>query len=431
MTPQRIFICYRREDSAAVAGRLYDRLKTDFDDGVFMDIDNIPMGADFRQHIEEQLRACDYLLALIGPRWIGILHERADDQRDLLRVELETAASLKIRIAPILLEGARPPQATELPATFSLRKTLARLQSVPVRQGLDFDTDYQRIVKEIRTVRRQARPLRKLVRWTLLGVVMVTAGIGGWFEFARYTAMNTPQLPKMVEIPGGTFDMGSPLDEAGRDEDEGPVHAVLVPAFALSKTEVKFEEYDRFAHATGRPFPHDQGWGRDKRPVINVSWNDALAYTAWLSRVTGLRYRLPSEAEWEYAARAGSTTAYWWGNTVQRADEVMANCDGCDSQLESDQTAPVASFPANGFGRRDMHGNVWEWTQDCWHANYHGAPSDGRAWGELNDGECTKRVIRGGSWSNGPLYLRSANRGRNGVEERNSDVGFRLARTLP
>lgn len=113
MTPQRIFICYRREDSAAVAGRLYDRLKTDFDDGVFMDIDNIPMGTDFRQHIENQLRACDYLLALIGPRWTGILHERADDERDLLRVELETAASLKIRIAPILLEGAQPPQAAE------------------------------------------------------------------------------------------------------------------------------------------------------------------------------------------------------------------------------------------------------------------------------------------------------------------------------
>lgn len=427
MAHQRIFICYRREDSAAAAGRLYDRLKAEFDDdGVFMDIDNIPLGVDFHQHIEDQLRACDYLLALIGPRWSGILKERAHDPRDLLRVELETAANLKIRIAPVLLEGTAPLRVEDLPATFTLRKTLPRLQSVPVRHGVDFEGDYQRILKEIR--RKRGTRYR---RWILAAIAVTAAVIIGWFASPLNNNAITPMSPKMVEIPGGTYEMGSPIHEAGRSHDEGPSHTVTVDRFALGKTEVKFEEYDRFARATGRAFPNDHGWGRDKQPVINVTWKDASAYAAWLSKETGHLYRLPTEAEWEYAARAGAASAFWWGSDAQRGDEVMANCDGCGSQWDSEQTAPVGSFPANGYGRRDMHGNVWEWTQDCWHGDYHGAPGDGSAWGEARGGDCAKRVIRGGSWFNGPLYVRSANRGRNDVDEANNDVGFRLARTLP
>ena len=154
-------------------------------------------------------------------------------------------------------------------------------------------------------------------------------------------------------------------------DDEHPVHTVRVESFELSKYEVKFEEYDRFTAATGRNPAGDSGWGRGRRPVIRVSWEDAVAYTRWLSEQTGERYRLPSEAEWEYAARAGSVTKYSWGNEIGHS---RANCDGCGSQWDDRQTAPVGSFGPNGWGLHDMHGNVWEWVQDCWNGSYRRSP---------------------------------------------------------
>ena len=137
----------------------------------------------------------------------------------------------------------------------------------------------------------------------------------------------------------------------------------------------------------------ERGWGRGRRPVINVSWEDAVAYTKWLSGQTGERCRLPSEAEWEYAARAGSVTKYSWGNEI---GSNQANCDVCGSQWDGKQTAPVGSFDPNGWGLHDLHGNVWEWVQDCWNGSYQGAPTNGSAW---ESGDCSRRVLRGGSWN--------------------------------
>ncbi len=181
--------------------------------------------------------------------------------------------------------------------------------------------------------------------------------------------------PEMVVIPAGRFLMGC---VSGRDcyIDEGPVHEVTVASFALSKYEVTFEEYDRFTEATGGARADDRGWGRDRRPVVNVSWEDAQAYVAWLSLETGEPYRLPSEAEWEYAARAGTETAYSWGNEI---GDNRANCFNCGSRWDNGQTAPVGSFGANAWGLHDMHGNVFEWVEDCSHLRYVGAPSDGTA----------------------------------------------------
>ena len=170
----------------------------------------------------------------------------------------------------------------------------------------------------------------------------------------------------------------------------------------------------------------DRGWGRGGRPVIDVSWEDAEAYVAWLSRETGESYRLPSESEWEYAARAGTTTRYSWGQDVGRN---RANCRDCGSRWDGDQTAPAGSFAANGWGLHDMHGNVWEWVADCWHENYARAPRDGTAW--TSGGNCGRRVLRGGSWSNTPVYLRSAN--RNNLRCRRAQRrqrGFRVSRTF-
>ena len=157
---------------------------------------------------------------------------------------------------------------------------------------------------------------------------------------------------------------------------------------------------------------------------MNVSWEDAVAYVRWLSGQTGERYRLPSEAEWEYAARAGSVTAYSWGNEIGRN---RANCHGCGSQWDDRQTAPVGSFGPNGWGLHDMHGNVLEWVQDCWNGSYGGAPSDGSAW---ERGDCSQRVLRGGSRGIDPGYLRSANRARFTTTVRSHFIGFRVARTI-
>ena len=232
-----------------------------------------------------------------------------------------------------------------------------------------------------------------------------------------------PYEPEMVEIPGGSFRMGCVSGLDCRDEEQ-PVHAVRVATFALSKFEVTFEEYDRFTSATGRARVDDEGWGRGRRPVINVSWEDAVAYTRWLSQQTGERYRLPSEAEWEYAARAGSVTKYNWGNEIGRN---RANCDGCGSRWDGRTTAPVGSFPPNRWGVHDMHGNVSEWVQDCGNDNYQGAPSDGSAW---LSGNCSERIVRGGSWFFNPWHQRSALRVWIFATVWNRGIGFRVARTI-
>ena len=230
--------------------------------------------------------------------------------------------------------------------------------------------------------------------------------------------------PELVVIPAGRFRMGC---VSGRDcqDDERPVHDVELRSFALGKYEVTFEEYERFSRATGRDRPNDRGWGRGGRPVIDVSWEDAEAYVAWLSRETGEAYRLPSESEWEYAARAGTTTRYSWGQDMGRN---RANCRGCGSRWDGVQTAPAGSFAANGGGLHDMHGNVWEWVADCWHENYARAPRDGSAW--TQGGNCGRRVLRGGSWDNGPALLRSASRVRVAAGARSDYLGFRVSRTL-
>jgi formylglycine-generating enzyme required for sulfatase activity len=192
--------------------------------------------------------------------------------------------------------------------------------------------------------------------------------------------------------------------------------------------EVTFEEYDRFTTATGRRRPHDQGWGRASRPVVDVSWNDAVAYAAWLSSETGHEYRLPSEAEWEYAARAGTTTRYGLGQNIGRN---RASCRTCGSRWDGDQTAPAGSFAANGWGLHDMHGNVYEWVADCWHENYARAaraPRDPSAW--TSGADCSRRVVRGGSWNSYPVALRSANRLRIPARSQGGASGFRVARTL-
>jgi formylglycine-generating enzyme required for sulfatase activity len=233
--------------------------------------------------------------------------------------------------------------------------------------------------------------------------------------------------PVMIVVASGEFVMGSPKNENGHQSTEEPQHKILIKQpFAVSRFETTFDEWDVCAALRGcTNLPSDRGWGRGRRPVINVSWDDVQQYVAWLSKRTGKPYRLLSEAEWEYAARAGTTTAYPWGDKIGKNN---ANCADCGSPWDLKQTAPVGTFLANAFGLHDMHGNVFEWTDDCFHDNYRGAPEDATAW--TADGNCKGRVARGGSWEYVSGRLRSANRDWYSTGSPNSGLGFRVGRTL-
>jgi formylglycine-generating enzyme required for sulfatase activity len=224
----------------------------------------------------------------------------------------------------------------------------------------------------------------------------------------------------MVALPGGEFTMGE--RQAGLGAGNSPAHPVQVPPLLISRTEVSFGEYDRFARASGRSLPADQNWGRGRQPVVNVNWDDAVAYTRWLSQQTGRTYRLPSEAEWEYAARGGSDDWHWWGYALGQGNAV---CLDCGSDWDARQPAPVGSLAANPFGLYDTAGNVMEWVQDCYNPNYQGAPADGSAW---LTGDCEQRVVRGGAYNKPSANLRSSARSKLPGELRLQMLGFRVVR---
>ncbi|MGZ8144299.1 MAG: nSTAND1 domain-containing NTPase [Methylosarcina sp.] len=275
-------------------------------------------------------------------------------------------------------------------------------------------------------------------------VLLAEAGVTSFIE------------PEMVDIPsekeagqkggGLSFTMGPGTNEKDADKIELPAHRVtLSKPFRMSRYEITFDQYQVFAYLVekdgGCADKHkvetlrvrDENWGRGQRPAINVSWNDALCYAQWLSKKTGAAapYRLPTEAEWEFAARAGTESAFWWGDTVEKQRAV---CDGCGSDWqgknERRQTAEVddSAFKPNGWGLYHTSGNVWEWVQDCWHENYDSAPQDGSAWDSRDNGNCGRRVLRGGSWVDTPVGLRSAYRYKLNADYRYYNIGFRLAR---
>ncbi len=269
-------------------------------------------------------------------------------------------------------------------------------------------------------------------------LIVLLVGIAIVSVFAPPATGVTPKLivtfkdcddcPEMVVVPPGNFLMGD-LHGVGYFSEKS-IRAVRIDyVFAVGKFEVTFDEWTACLSDGGCNGyrPDDLGWGRSDRPVVHVSWQDAKTYVKWLSRKTDKTYRLLSEAEWEYAARATSRTMFPWGNSIGSG---YANCDGCGSLWDDDLTAPVGSFAPNAFGLHDMHGNVYEWVEDCWHSDYQGAPSDGSAW--TSGGVCQVRILRGGSYDDTPVLVRSANRDGNITSDRyNLFSGIRVARTLP
>ena len=241
-----------------------------------------------------------------------------------------------------------------------------------------------------------------------------------------------PECPPMVVMPQRKFTMGYPGSEKGRLKNEGPRHGVRIAyGLAIAKHEVTFAEWDACVDDGGcHHRARDEGWGRGNRPVIDVSWRDARAYAAWLSQKTARHYRLLSEAEWEYGARAGVQTQYSWGSVASHGHANYGRDECCGGHIaDADQwetTSPAESFPANAFGLHDMLGNVWEWVEDCWNETHAGAPGDGSV---RATGDCDRRIMRGGSGSSMPVRIRAAFRDAYPPDDRGEIIGFRVARS--
>ncbi len=528
----KIFINYRRKDSAPYADRLYDRLADHFGpDHVFMDIDQIEPGEVFDQVIQEKLTAVQAAVVLIGEHWLDIAdadgQRRLDHPDDWVRLEIAAVLERNIRVIPVLVGGAAMPKSTQLPESLV---SLTRRQAIEITDQR-FHTDTDKLIKALEKivgapVLPKSEPPRKpeepekpgFPRFAAIAGVLGIGLVGIYFGLmppktlpvqwepenpavepiaaaviveTKPASINKPtteqpqattpepiiqpvtELPKaaiiepdMVRIPAGKFLMGSPETEEGRTSDEGPQHEVTISRpFALSQHEITVGQFRQFVEDAGYRTTAEQSgkgcfvWTADKKkierlaernwkstgfkqndnhPAVCVSWNDAQQYVQWLSKKTGKHYRLPTEAEWEYAARAGSKNARFYpdgqqcqyanglgqeGKAIAGSGWAMAECTD-----DYDYTAPVGRFKSNQYGLSDMLGNVWEWTQDCWHENYNNAPGDGSAWLDKDGGNCDRRVVRGGSWLNVPQLLRSANRSRDITDVSNSDLGFRIAR---
>ena len=475
----KIFISYRREDSADATGRIGDWLRNYFgEEKIFTDVDNIPLGVDFRTHLDDEVSQCDVLLAVIGIDWLSAKNSdgelRLNDPSDFVRIEIESALRRDIPVIPLLVRGASVPQSNQLPESIA---DLAFRNAQKIRPDSDFKHDANRLVRNLVKHLESDTPeqtktvpvtsesiddsLLRVGRWQStkqkwIGVVIsISAIVVGLYKFSleeqieqqpqqqgtQSSDMEEPSpspaipvtdfiAPEMVKIPPGSFMMGSVTG----DDNERPVHEVTVPGFELARNELTWAEWQRCEDdggciAVARPGFISQIDASKKlsHPVVKVSIERVNEYLAWINEKTGLTYRLPSEAEWEYATRAGSTTDYYWGNAI---GENQANCDGCGSQWDGQSTAPVGSFSENPFGLNDMHGNVLEWVADCWHDNYEGAPTDGTAWVASCSAD-NARPMRGGSLDDVPEKLRAAKRVGNHINYWLHTGGFRLARTLP
>lgn len=481
-----IFISYRRSDSIAETGRMYDRLATEFGrDHVFKDVDSIPFGVDFAEYLDQAVSQCQVVLVIIGRTWLTVAEpdgtRRLDNPDDFVRIEVESALRRKIPVIPVLLQGVGMPRRPQLPESL---RSLARRNGLEVGYDPRFHADMNRLVKGLKVVLGEAIPLTDggaqgtevstvydLRGAQFAGGFAGTVGgdqIGGTINnpgasrSASKASTPEPQISvrpqrapvsqpqisapfvedlgngvtlDMVYIPEGDFLMGSPEHEAERKDREGPQHPVHVSAFYMGKypvTQAQWSAVVKLEKVEMDLESEPSNFRGNDLPVEQVTWFEAVEFCQRLSRHTGNNYRLPSEAEWEYACRAGTTTPFYFGETIS-TDQVNYNGnytygDGKKGEFKRSTTA-VGSFSANGFELYDMHGNVWEWCQDCWHTNYEGAPKNSSAW--VEEGDSKHRILRGGSRYNNPARCRSAVRSNNTPGYRSYRIGFRVVCSAP
>jgi formylglycine-generating enzyme required for sulfatase activity len=423
--PVKIFYCYAREDETCLESLKKQLMPlkrggfvTDWYDRL------ISPGTEWEKDIEQRLEAADLVLLLISPDFMAsdYCYEK-EMRRALKRHENSEARVIPIIVRPVFWQMA----------PFAKIQVLPR-DGCPVTQWPHPDDAWEDVVRGIYQVAQEIQaplPIQFIHGWSAEKVQALQRQTARALEIPvefRDSLQDGGRGSMIVVIPGGRFLMGSPEDESRRNTDERQ-HEVAVAHFAIGKYAVTFEEYDRFAAATGHEQPHDEGWGRGRRPVINVSWFDAVAYTQWLSQQTGQTYRLPTEAEWEYACRAGTTTPFYFGATISTE---QANYNGWWAYVKGskgvyrEKTVEVGQFPANAWGLHDMHGDVWEWTCSEYDGNYGGAEQ--RCVSDSGSG--SPCVLRGGSWFNAPEWVRGAARFNRDPHAGYQSRGFRLARTL-
>ncbi|MCU0569009.1 MAG: SUMF1/EgtB/PvdO family nonheme iron enzyme [Oculatellaceae cyanobacterium Prado106] len=398
-------------------------------------------GSDWDERIKQELETAEIIVLLVSPDFLASNYcYETEVERALQRHREKTACVIPVLLRPTDIEG--------LPL-FQLNGYPRGLK--PIAQWSNQDEAFVDVVKGI----------RKAVELMGNAVVPTASGSGAagsrlplqGFAFESVTVDATGKVIRhqpgeaqqwvedlgngvaleMVNIPGGSFLMGSPRDEEGRYDSESPQHRVAIAPFFMGKYPITQSQYQAVMGSNPSHFQENGA----HRPVEEVSWEMAIAFCQKLSQKTRRDYRLPSEAEWEYACRAGTTTPFHFGETITTD---LANFQGTDWEYSGtiysgsygkapkgqyrEETIPVGQFPPNTFGLFDMHGNVWEWCVDYWHPNYQGAPTDGRAW--ITGGDSGSRLLRGGSWCSNPLSCRSANRGRNTPDDRDRNFGFRV-----
>jgi formylglycine-generating enzyme required for sulfatase activity len=450
MSKTKIFLSYRRQDSAAAAGRIYDRLCAHFgDDAVFMDIDSIPFGVDFREHINSAVDQCGVLLAVIGPNWAGGAGapRQIDDPRDFLRMEIEAALERKLPVVPILIDRTRMPGEADLPPSLA---PLAYRNAIDLDQGRDFHHHVNRLINGIERLLQQSN-LVAMAPPSQPGkpaaIIPAAREQGRSRKPEPSDAGQRPKPPspqptpewmtsieiKFALVPAGTFRMGSTDADQNAITNEKPQHEVRITRpFYLGTYEVTQGQYQAVAGQNPSYFK-----GSDDLPVEQISWLDAVRFCNTLSErevrnpyyridgdaVTiagGDGYRLPTEAEWEYACRAGTTTRFSFGD-----DESALGQYAWYSANSNSQTHPVGEKQPNAFGLYDMHGNVWEWCWDGYAADYYQQAPAGDPRGP---GPAAHRVSRGGSWNDDARRARSACRDKDSPGLRYYTLGFRLAR---
>lgn len=404
-----VFISYKKED-APLARRVIGAIEavgftTWWDD-------RIAPAEHWDETIEREIAAA---------RAVVVLWTKASVKSQWVRSEAQFGLDQK-KLLPLLLEECSPPLAFVLVQAINLARWDGDIEHKSWRRVTAYLHDIAKGAARSGAEAPAAAAPRADWRGAfgthvngepiLLGDTVTTAAPTGT------VFKDGADLPLMCVIGAGGFNMGSPRGAPDSRENEYPQRRVDVSKFALGVYPVTFEEWDAarrdgaVAHA-----PRDEGWGRGRMPVMNVSWNDAQQFTRWLSNRAGVRYRLSSEAEWEYACRSGSDEAFSFAGALSPERAVY----------KLKRPAPVGSFPANAFGLYDMHGNVREWVEDSWHDNYVDAPRDGIPW---TSGHSAMHVVRGGSWQDEPWFLRSAGRGRASAPERCSFIGFRVARDI-
>ena len=398
---QRIFLAHAHEDKAQVR-KLYADLKAaGFEP--WLDEEDLLPGQNWRVVIPSVIKSARIFIACLSNRSVAKQGYVQEEFRTALAA-LGQRPPESIYVIPVKLDACEIPNLQIPDQGVSLRD----LHWVP----LDADEGFDRLLRGLHHALGQAAMSTEERE-------PPPPEMSQSPDFSVFRDLDEPWCPEMVVLPAGRFLMGSPKGEGF--DTERPQHEVTIGyRLAIGRYPVTFEEYDRFGAATGGKAPGDEGWGRGRRPVINVSWEDAQAYVRWLGKMTGEPYRLLSEAEWEYAARAGTTTRYWWGDEIVPTN---ANYRGS----EHGETITVGSYPGNPWGVFDMNGNVWERAEDCWNDSYEGAPTDGSVW---TTGDCAHHVLRGGSWVSNPAALRSAYRDGGSPEVRIGIIGFRVARTL-